>query len=348
MEAVPRPVGSPLGTTVTISALENTLETDLDRVNGRLRWPRRALVTGATGVLGPVLARSLLVQGWSVLAFCRKSPPANLLPQAVDVRIGDIANADEVAGAFDGVSTVFHLAALLHNPRPGPSETSLYEAVNVGGARNVARAAAHHGASVVHFSTIAVYGATAGEPVDELCPVRPAGPYATTKRRSEEVLLDAGLKVSVLRLAAVYGRRMKGNYPRLVEALRRRRFVAVGDGSNRRTLIHEADAVRAALQAADRVHEVNGIFNVTDGATHSMREILAAICSALGRPEPGLRIPEPLARLAARCIGQGDVVDKYLETVEVKGDRIREVLGFVPKFDLAAGWRDALQPRERE
>ena len=41
------------------------------------------------------------------------------------------------------------------------------------------------------------------------------------------------------------------------------------------------------------------------------------------------------------------MVDKYLETVEVKGDRIREVLGFVPKFDLAAGWRDALQPRER-
>lgn len=305
-------------------------------------------MTGATGVLGPVLVQSLLAQGWSVRAFCRKPQASNLLPRAVDVRIGDIANADEVAAAFDGVSTVFHLAGLLHNPRPDPSEMSRYEAVNVGGAHNVARSAAVHGVPVILFSTIAVYGATRGEPVDEQSRVQPVGPYATTKWRSEEVLLNAGLKVSVLRLAAVYGRGMKGNYQRLVDALRRRRFIAVGDGSNRRTLVHERDAVRAALLAADRVDEVNGVYNVTDGATHSMREILAAICSALDRPEPRFRIPETLARLVARGIGYGEVVDKYLENVDVKGKRIQEALGFAPRFDLTTGWRDALRPRERD
>ena len=164
---------------------------------------------------------------------------------------------------------------------------------------------------------------------------------------SEEVLLGAGLKVSVLRLAAVYGRRMKGNYRRLVDALRRHRFVAVGQGSNRRTLVHERDVTRAAILAADRVNEVNGVFNVTDGRTHAMREILAAICSALGRPEPRLRIPESLARTAARGLGQSHLIDKYLETVEVKGEHIQKALGFSPEFDLTAGWRDAIQPWER-
>ena len=304
-------------------------------------------MTGATGAIGPVLVQSLLVQGWSIRVLCRTPPLAGLLHQSVDVRIGDIAKSDDVAAAVGEVSTVFHLAGHLHNPRPSPAEAVLYETVNVEGARNVARAAVAHGASVIHFSSIAVYGATHGEPVDEQTPVRPAGPYATTKRRSEEILLDAGLKVSVLRLAAVYGRRMKGNYRRLVDALRRHRFVAVGQGSNRRTLVHERDVTRAAILAADRVNEVNGVFNVTDGRTHAMREILAAICSALGRPEPRLRIPESLARTAARGLGQSHLIDKYLETVEVKGEHIQTALGFSPEFDLTAGWRDAIQPWER-
>ncbi len=117
----------------------------------------------------------------------------------------------------------------------------------------------------------------------------------------------------------------------------------MGDGSNRRTLIHEEDAVRAALLAADRVNEVNGVFNVTDGTTHSMREILAAICAGLGRPEPRLRLPLGFSRLAARAIGQTDVVEKYLENIEVRGERIQASLGFSPRFDLASGWRDALR-----
>lgn len=344
---MPGPAGMAVGLYRTIQPLENTVETGLKDASGRRGTRAAALVTGATGILGPVLVRSLLAEGWSVRALCRQEQPFGLLPAQVEVRLGDVTDGDAVDRAVEGVSTIFHLAGLLHNPRPEPSEAALYEAVNVGGSRNVASAAARQGASVIHFSTITVYGPTRGEPVDELSPVHPAGPYAATKHRSEEVLLSAGVKVSVLRLAAVYGRRMKGNYPRLVEALRRGRFVPVGDGSNRRTLIHEADVVRAAILAAGRVHEVNGIYNVTDGATHSMREILAAICSALGRPAPRLRIPDTLARLVARRLGHGDVLDRYLENVEVKGERIQKDLDFTPAFDLGSGWRDALRSEER-
>ena len=52
---------------------------------------------------------------------------------------------------------------------------------------------------------------------------------------------------------------------------------------------------------------------------------------------------ETLARIVARCVGYGEVVDKYLENVEVSGERIRRELGFEAHFDLANGWRDAVQ-----
>lgn len=305
---------------------------------------RHALVTGATGVLGPVLVAELLSQGWSVRILRRNSPQQQDrvdFPVEVDVRVGDITDEAAVARAVDGVSTVFHLAGLLHNPRPVASDIPRYEAVNVGGARHVARAAMAAGARVVAFSTIAVYGATR-EPVDEATPIRPEGPYATTKAKAEDVLLESGVPVRVLRLSAVYGRRMKGNYHRLAEALRRGRFVPVGDGLNRRTLVHENDVVLAALLAAQAQGVPRGVYNVTDGETHTMKAILAAMCEAIGRPEPRFRLPATLARVLARSVGHGHVVEKYLENVEVRGDLIRRDLDFAPRFDLRAGWRHAL------
>ena len=298
-------------------------------------------MTGATGALGPVLIRSLLTLGWRVRILCRQAPVSKL--DDVNVFIGDIRDRDAVLAAVEGVSTVFHAAALLHRPRSSASDASLYEAINVGGARNVAQAASLHRAAVVFFSTIAVYGPTS-EPADEQSPPRPIGLYARTKLEAERVLQGAGLDIVVLRLAAVYGRRLKGNYERLETALRRGIFVPIGRGSNRRTLIHESDAVWAAILAAERATTSPGVYNVTDGQTHSVKEILAAMCSALGRAEPRFHFPIGLARLLARGVGRMGLFEKYVENVEVKGQRIQDVMGFRPQFDLATGWREALAP----
>jgi nucleoside-diphosphate-sugar epimerase len=301
-------------------------------------------VTGATGVLGPLLVDALLDRGATVRAFCRQ--PSDLaIRSGIEVHVGDIRDEAAVLAATQGMSMVFHLAGLLHETnRPAPD--SVYEAVNVDGTRHVARAAAHCGAAVILFSTIAVYGATR-EPADEETPVAPSGAYATTKRRAEEIVLGAGLPATVLRLAAVYGSRMKGNYPRLVDALRRRRFIAVGDGSNRRTLVHQDDVVRAALLAADHVGDAPGVYNVTDGRAHSMREILGAISAALGRPAPRWSVPAGVARALARPLGYGAMLDKYLENVEVRGERIQRTLGFEPRFGLLDGWKNALAAKAR-
>jgi nucleoside-diphosphate-sugar epimerase len=163
-----------------------------------------------------------------------------------------------------------------------------------------------------------------------------------------------------LRLSTVYGPRQKGNFQRLVQALVRRRFVPVGDGRNRRTLVYVRDAVEAMLLAAEHLKAAGRIFNVTDGSVHTMRCILSAICQALGRPAPRLHVPLALARAGAAGLEYAfalagrqapltrSTLDKFIEDAAYSGQRIQTELGFRPAYDLEAGWRETIAELQRK
>jgi len=274
----------------------------------------------------------------------------------VEAVVGDLCDRRALGKAVAGVHTVFHLAAKLHGEigDPDPAARADYERVNVDATRHLVEASELEGVRrFVYFSTIGVYGPSRpGEIHDEASPLRPQSLYAMTKLRGEEHVLRAPRGV-VLRLAAVYGPRLKGNYRRLVRAIERGFFVEIGPGTNRRTLVHEHDVVRATLLAAQ--HETAGmIYNVTDGRVHTVRDILRAIASAVGRPLlPGHVPAAPVRLLAGVLEGVLSVagrkspicrgaVDKLLEDVAVSGDKIQEELGFLPVFDLDGGWRQAV------
>lgn len=319
-----------------------------------------ALVTGASGAVGPALVARLLQEGYSVRVLSRGHRPAPW-PGAVEERHGDVVDRVAVAGAVAGVDLVFHLAGLLHVTRPTPALTREYERVNVEGARVVAEESTRAGVSrLVLFSTIAVYGPTGPEGADEDTLPRPDSPYAQTKLRAEQAVcrLDgtAELRTSVLRLAAVYGPRVTGNYARLAGAIRSGWFLPVGEGLNRRTLVHEADVAEAALLAARSPRAAGRLYNVSDGDTHRLRDVLEAMCLSLGRPYPRFRLPIGPVRAVAKA---GDALvapfgaaprlssalDKYTEDVAVRAERIRRELGFRPRFDLRSGWSDAFRAR---
>jgi nucleoside-diphosphate-sugar epimerase len=319
----------------------------------------KALVTGATGALGPVLVRALLTGGWNVRAAARTWPPDGL-PGDVEGLAAEIDDPEAMARAAAGVDAVFHLAALLHVSDPAASLRAEYERVNVRGTDVVLRAALDAGVSrFVFISTIAVYGPTPGRIADESSPTVAESAYAATKLEAERLVLAARAPASgrpagcVLRMAAVYGRRMKGNYRRLASAMERGRFVPVGDGLNRRTLIHEEDAAAAAVLAATHEAAPGRIYNVTDGGIHTLRDVLDAIGAASGHPpsraavplawaRAGVRIADGLLRVAGRPARFARQLDKYVEDVAVSGARFQRELGFAPRHDLRSGWREAL------
>ena len=64
------------------------------------------------------------------------------------------------------------------------------------------------------------------------------------------------------------------------------------EASKKRSMVHVDDSVRAILLLADD-DSVNGeIFIVTDGTTHSSREIYNALCRALDKSIPKWSVPK--------------------------------------------------------
>jgi UDP-glucose 4-epimerase len=309
------------------------------------------LVTGGTGAAGPALIAELARAGHSVTVIARHAPRAPLPPQvrfeALDITS---AGAEQLASE---ASVVFHLAARLHTNNPPPSARAEYERVNVAATARLA-AAAKRCRRFVFFSTIDVYPPTrGGDLADESTRPEPRSLYGETKLAAEQAVLQEP-NALVLRLAAVYGPHAKGNYARLIHGLRRGRFVAVGPGTNRRTLIHESDLAAAATRAAFAEHLPGRIYNVTDGSVHTINDIVRAIASALGVSPPGWHLPAAPVRLAAgvvehaaRIAGREPPVTRYMidklqEDFAVDGRRLHADLPFTPSYGLEAGWRATL------
>jgi nucleoside-diphosphate-sugar epimerase len=326
----------------------------------RARVPERVvLVTGGTGAVGPAVVRALQAAGYSVRILVRHPPPEDLLPPGVDIRVGDVCDGQTVRAAVAGARVVVHLAALLHQYEDAAGEDRHYERINVGGTENVVRAAiAENVERVVFLSTISVYGPTSGQIVDERTNPRPDTAYGRTKLAAEQVVLAAmsgGSRIgTVLRAAAVYGSGVKGNYRRLALQIAKRRFVPIGPGVNRRTLVHHRDLAEAVVLAAEHPAAAGALFNVTDGRIHTLAEIVAAIYRSVGRRPPRARVPLGVARAAVSFCERScrlirvrspltrSLLEKYTEDTAVDGALIRRVLGFGPGVDLDTGWRETV------
>lgn len=318
--------------------------------------PQHVLVTGATGMVGPALVHHLTRVGYRVRALVRRAPAPGLLPSSVDLVEGDITRPETLPNALEGVNVVFHLAAKLHINDPSPQLSSEYKRVNIEGTRHLAQAAVAAGVErFVHFSTINVYGpAREGRIYHEGDAPEPDTIYARSKLEAERLALATHPGTTVLRLAAVYGPRMSGNYPLLLKALRKGITVMVGDGQNRRTLVYVDDVAHAAIAAARSDRAIHETYNVTDGQVHSFDTIARAMQQALGKRERMLYLPvapilfgiNAVARLS-RIIGlkvpiSSSLIHKLTEDLAVSGERLCSELDFEPQYKLDDGWKSAI------
>ena len=120
-------------------------------------------------------------------------------------------------------------------------------------------------------------------------------------------------------------------------------------------LIYDKDVGRAAVLAVSRPAAAGRVFNVTDGKFYTLNEIIESICSALGRKSPRFSLPMRPTRTLISLIEKGScsiglkppitraIIDKYTEDIAVDGSLIQQELGFVPQYDLKAGWEETIR-----
>lgn len=156
----------------------------------------RVLVTGGAGFLGRKLIAALLagrpelppVQG--IVSLDRVAP--GLADPRVSSLTGDLGDAALLAEAVAGADLIWHLAAAVSAECEADLDLGL--AVNLQGTLDLLQAvrAAGRRPRLVFASSLAAYGGSLPETVDDDTPITPDGSYGTQKAVGELLVKDFG------------------------------------------------------------------------------------------------------------------------------------------------------------
>ena len=316
---------------------------------------KRALVTGASGFIGQHLVRRLIQERYQVRVLVRSSslvPPSfhSAMPSLVEWVEGDIRDAAKLKEATAGADVIFHLAGRTHALSEAAEDEAAYHAMNVEGTRNVLKGANAGGLRrVIFFSSVKVFGEETSECLDETAAARPLTAYGRTKLEAETLVREyartTGAVGVSLRLPLVYGPGVKGNIYRMIWAIDHHLFPPFPDLSNRRSLVHVANVVQAAVLAASCA-PTSPCYIVTDRLPYSTRKLYEMICRALRKQIPQWYMPlaalgmfGQLGDLAGRITKwrfpiDSESLDKLMGSAWYSSQRISRELGYAPTIDF--------------
>jgi len=224
---------------------------------------KHVLVTGGAGSVGQELALSLARAGHRVRVLDLPSRDCTALrAKGIEALAGDIGDVDLLRRGVEGVDAVVHLAALL--PPASERDRDLTLAVNVEGTRRLAKALWRENrcAHLILASSVCVYGDTTGEepPIRVDHPRRPLHVYAESKIAAEDVILEAGLPYTILRISGI-----------AVPALLEPPAVWPFRADQRIEFVCRTDVVAALAACVERPEARGRIWNVAGGSTWRMR-----------------------------------------------------------------------------
>jgi nucleoside-diphosphate-sugar epimerase len=318
----------------------------------------RLLITGANGFLGCEIVRQMTDSSMQFRATDKQDK--SFFPD-IDYSPADILEPAGLGTVVPGADCVIHAAGLAHIFDKTKATNAPFKMVNEDGTVNVAQAAVKAG--VRHFvliSSVSVYGGSRkGGAEDSGC--YPRGPYAESKYQSEQRAIEiaeaSGMALTILRLATLYGEGDPGNVARLMRTIDRGRFIWIGNGSNRKSLLHRKDAARACLTVIRNPASDVNIYNVS-APPCTMREVVEGLAGALGKKLPSFAIPASLVRgitglLSGLPISRlqtlGDTAQKWLADDVYDGIKFTQTFNFQTRVNLAEGLhREVVWYREEQ
>ncbi len=259
-------------------------------------------IIGGSGFIGTRLCRRLGKNNLSGFSIIDKAP-SKAFPDKV--KMADVRSVEALRESISYGAIIVNLAA---EHRDDVQPVSLYDEVNVGGARNICIVAREKGVKTIVFtSTVAVYGfAPIG--TDESGKIAPFNEYGRTKYEAELIFKawqseDPFVRTLVIiRPTVVFGEQNRGNVNNLLRQIASGKFVMVGDGLNRKSMAYVENVVafiQHALTFKPGVH----IYNFIDKPDVTMNTLVATVNRILGKSEKIVfRIPYTVGYAIGKCL----------------------------------------------
>lgn len=292
---------------------------------------KKVLVTGGAGFIGSNLVDKLvdLEANVTVLDNFSTGKMENLKQSLHKIRLinGDITSKESCREAVCGQEVVFHTAAKTAVSSSQQDQEELWK-VNVFGTENILKNC-NKISTFIFSSSAAVYGNRENACCED-DQTNPISKYGQSKAFGEDLCRKYGLtnkfKTVVLRYFNVFGNRQdKGPTDssvlvKFMKALIGGQTLTIfGDGQQRRDFVNVSKIVRANLLTAAFSDKSYDIFNVANGKSISLLELIQALEINLGIKGKNI-IHKPalscdIFSSQANCSKYNDLTKKYLKYI---------------------------------
>lgn len=240
-------------------------------------------IIGGSGFIGSRLCKLLERKG--LFFNIIDKAPSRAYPNSV--HLTDVRSLDDLRLSTPYNNVIINLAA---EHRDDVRPLSLYDDVNVGGARNICTVANERGTKTIIFtSTVAVYGfAPLG--TDESGNIAYFNDYGRTKFEAEQVFKSWQAEAPkertlvIIRPTVVFGEQNRGNVYNLLFQIASGQFVMVGDGKNRKSMAY-VENLAAFIEYSVNFNPGVHIYNFIDKPDFSMNQLVGRVKQMLGQPE---------------------------------------------------------------
>lgn len=258
---------------------------------------RTFLVTGGAGFIGSHIVAALVERGDRVRVFDNLSTGhlENLagVRERIEFIEGDLTRADQVQTAVAGVDCIFHQAALASVPRSVEHPLDTHAACVTGTLQLLDSARRAGVRRLVYAASSSAYGDRPTPSKRETDLPAPISPYGAAKLAGE-LYCQAfsgtyGFETVALRYFNVFGPRQDPHsqysavIPLFITALLAGRRPSIyGDGHQSRDFTYVANVVHGNLLAADAPGVAGRMYNIANGRSISLLELIAALNTVLG------------------------------------------------------------------
>jgi nucleoside-diphosphate-sugar epimerase len=319
----------------------------------------KVFVTGGTGFIGGHVIRALRARDDEVRALVRNPDKGRPLAElGCELVSGSLESRAAIASGMEGCDTAIHGAAVYEVGIPESEHRAMYEA-NVLGTENVLRAALDAKVpKVVYISTVAAFGNTHGEVVDESYE-HPGGSftsyYEETKveahRLAKRLIAEEGLPCVIVQPGGVYGPDDHSAVGRQMNQFLAGRMPLLAFPEVGFNMVHVDDVADGILLALDKGKP--GEAYVLGGQITTMRELISTLARVAGKKAPRRSLPTPLMKamtplgpILGKVMGQGPNLRELINSADnvtfwAKHDKAMAELGYSPR-GLDLGRRDPL------